>query len=103
MTWKPFYALPNYLGGKRRLAPTIFREIGKVYPSRIWPDLTILDPCAGACSVSLFAKAQGLRVIAGDIAERSHIVQEAVISNSDQTLNDRDLGRLFQKRNVPGM
>lgn len=99
MTWKPFYALPNYLGGKRRLASTIFREIGKVHPARTWPDLTILDPCAGACSISLYAKAQGLRVIAGDIAERSYIIQQAVISNSDQTLNGEDLGLLFQARN----
>lgn len=99
MTWKPFLALPNYLGGKRRLAPTIFREIGKVYPPRTWPGLTLLDPCAGACSISLYAKAQGMRVVAGDIAERSHIVQKAVIANDAHTLTDQDLGALFQKRN----
>jgi len=97
--WCKFLALPNYLGGKRALAPTIFAEIGKVHPPRTWPGLTLLDPFAGACSVSLYAKAQGLRVIAGDIAERSHIVQQALISNSTETLTDEDLGSLFQARN----
>lgn len=99
MTWQPFLALPNYLGGKRRLASTIFREVGKVYPPRTWPDLTILDPCAGACSISLYAKALGMRVIAGDIAERSYIVQQAVIENDDEVLTGEDLGNLFRPRN----
>lgn len=99
MTWQPFFALPNYLGGKRKLASTIFREIQKVYPIKAWPSLTILDPCAGACSIALYAKAQGLQVIAGDIAERSYIVQQAVISNNAETLNDTDTGRLFDQRN----
>lgn len=99
MTWLPFYALPNYLGGKRRLAPTIFAEISKVYPARTWPALTLLDPCAGACAISLFGKAQGFRVIAGDIAERSHIIQQAVVSNNGELLTDQDLGFLLQERN----
>lgn len=99
MAWRPFLALPNYLGGKRKLVPTIFREIAQIYPPRVWPELTLLDPCAGACSVSLYAKAQGFRVISGDIAQRSYIVQQAVIANSSQTLDGQDLGLLFQKRN----
>lgn len=99
MTWRPFLALPNYLGGKRRLAPTIFREIAKVYPERQWLELTLLDPFAGACSISLYAKAQGLRVIAGDIAQRSLIVQQAVIANDAERLTNHDLGLLFEERN----
>jgi hypothetical protein len=99
MSWAPFLALPNYLGGKRRLAPVIFREIARIYPERQWPGLTLLDPCAGACSISLYAKAQGMRVIAGDIAERSLIVQQAVIANDAEHLDDHDLGLLFEKRN----
>ena len=99
MTWRPFLALPNYLGGKRWLCPRIFGEIARIYPSNRWADLTLLDPFAGACSVALYAKAQGMRVIAGDIAERSHIVQQAVIANSRDRLDDHDLGLLFQKRN----
>ena len=99
MTWQPFFALPKYLGGKRKLAPTIFAEVAKIYPPRSWPSLTMLDPCAGACSISLFGKAQGFRVIAGDIAERSYIVQQALIANSDESLTDQDLGFLLQERN----
>jgi len=99
MTWKPFYALPNYLGGKRKLCPVIFREIARVYPSRTWHDLTLLDPCAGACSVALYAKAQGMRVIAGDIAQRSYIVQQAVIANDGEKITSQDMAGLFQERN----
>lgn len=99
MTWRPFLALPNYLGGKRRLAATIFREVGKIYPPRTWPDLTILDPCAGACSISLYAKALGMRVVAGDIAERSYIVQQSVIENDDEVLTNEDVASLFRPRN----
>lgn len=99
MTWRPFLALPNYLGGKRRLAPTIFREIAGVYPDRRWPELTLLDPFAGACSISLYAKAQGMRVIAGDVAQRSYIVQQAFIANSRERLDTEDLGLLFAERN----
>lgn len=99
MSWKPFYALPNYIGGKRRLLPVIFREIAQICPPPSWPELTIIDPCAGACSASLYAKAQGLRVIAGDIAQRSYIVQAALIENATQTLDEHDLGLLFEPRN----
>lgn len=99
MTWKPFLALPNYLGGKRRLASTILREVEKTYPARTWHNLTLLDPFAGACSISLYAKAQGMRVIAGDVAQRSYIVQQAIISNNHQTLTGEDLAALFQPRN----
>ena len=99
MTWRPFFALPNYLGGKRRLCPRIFTEIARIYPPRTWLTLTLVDAFAGACSVSLYAKAQGMRVIAGDIAERSHIVQQALIANSTKRLDDHDLGLLFQEHN----
>jgi hypothetical protein len=36
-------ALPAYLGGKRRLCPTIFREVDRILPRRHWPGLTFLD------------------------------------------------------------
>ena len=65
-------ALPPYLGGKRRLCPTIFREVDRILPRRHWPDLTFLDGFLGGGSVSLYAKAQGFRVVATDIAERGH-------------------------------
>ena len=52
-------ALPPYLGGKRRLCPLIFRELGRVVPRRLWPQLTLLDGFLGGGAVSLFAKAQG--------------------------------------------
>jgi hypothetical protein len=66
-------ALPPYLGGKRRLCPLIFREIDRVLPRRLWAGRTFLDGFLGGGSVSLYAKAQGFRVVAADIAERAMI------------------------------
>ncbi|MBD3337210.1 MAG: hypothetical protein GF355_16985 [Candidatus Eisenbacteria bacterium] len=87
-------ALPPYLGGKRRLCPLIFREVDRILPRRLWPRLTFLDAFLGGASVSLYAKAQGLRVVATDIAERSIVVGEALIANSRVRLNREDILRL---------
>jgi site-specific DNA-adenine methylase len=61
-----------YLGGKRRLCPLIFREIDRILPRCHWRELAFLDGFLGGGSVSLYAKAQGFRVISCDIAERDH-------------------------------
>lgn len=99
MGWQSFSALPNYFGGKQRLCPTIFREIATVYPSRTWPQLTLIDAFMGAGSVSLYGKAQGFKVLANDLAWRCYQVGKAVIENNSQKLIDQDLGLLFQERN----
>ncbi|MBU1701030.1 MAG: DNA adenine methylase, partial [Candidatus Eisenbacteria bacterium] len=59
-------ALPPYLGGKRRLCPLIFREVDRILPRRCWSGLTFLDGFMGGGSVSLYAKAQGFRVVSVD-------------------------------------
>jgi len=99
MAWKPFSALPNYFGGKQRLCPVIFREIAAVHPPRTWPQLTFIDAFMGAGSVSLYAKAQGFKVLANDLARRCHLVGKAIIENNSQKLSDEDLGLLFAERN----
>ncbi len=90
-----FDALIPYLGGKRRLAPLIFREIDRVILRQHWHRLTFLDGFAGACSVSLFAKAQGLSVISTDIATRSIVIGDALIANSHVRLTRDDLARVL--------
>lgn len=87
-------SLPPYLGGKRRLCPTFFREIDRLVPRHRWTDLTFLDGFLGGGSVSLYAKAQGFRVIATDIAERSIVVGDALISNSRVRLTGEDILRI---------
>ncbi len=87
-----------YLGGKRRLCPVIFREIDKVVPRRLWSRLTFLDAFSGGGAVALYAKAQGLRVVAVDVAERARVVGEALIANSRVRLTREDILRLL----VPG-
>src|SRR5712691_11745405 len=81
---KMWSALYPYLGGKRRLCPLIF-----------------LDAFLGGGSVSLGAKAQGFRVIATDIAERSILVGQALIENSRVRLTREDVLRLLAPRTGP--
>lgn len=91
--------MPNYLGGKRRLCPVIFREIAKVHPPRTWPDLTLLDPFMGGGSVALYAKAQGFKVLANDMAHRSYLIGKGVIENNDVKMTNPDLALLLAQRN----
>src|SRR5881397_2851107 len=86
-------ALPPYLGGKRRLCGTIFREIDRLLPRRTWRNLTFLDGFLGGGSVSLYAKAQGFRVVATDIAERSITIGRALIENSRVRLTREEVVR----------
>ena len=96
-----FGALPAYLGGKRRLCPTIFREIDKVLPRRAWAHKTFLDGFLGGGSASLYAKAQGFRVVATDIAERGIVVGRALIENSRVKLAREDVLRLAKEDHAP--
>lgn len=76
------------------MCPTIFREIDRIAPRRLWAHMTFLDAFLGGGSVSLFAKAQGFRVVATDIAERAVVVGEALIANSRVRLAHADVLRL---------
>ena len=84
-------ALPPYLGGKRRLCPLIFREVDRLVQRRHWREMTFLDGFLGGGSVSLYAKAQGFRVVATDIAERAIAVGQALIENSRVRLTYQDV------------
>jgi len=73
----------------------IFREIDRIVPRRRWPELTLLDAFLGGGSVSLYGKAQGFKVIATDIAERSIVIGKALIENSRVRLLREDVLRLL--------
>ena len=92
-----FHALPPYLGGKRRLCPLIFSALGEALPRERWRDSTLLDPFAGGGAVSLYAKAQGFRVVASDISERSCIVTRALVANSSCRLTQPQVLGLFRE------
>lgn len=94
-------ALPPYLGGKRRLCPLVFREIDRILPRRFWRGRTLLDGFLGGGSVSLYAKAQGFRVVATDIAERAMTVGKALIANSRVRLTRVDVLRLLAPSDAP--
>jgi len=74
--WSKLKALPPYFGGKRRLLGRIFKHIPKPSEAPV-----LVDAFMGGGSVALFGKARGYRVIANDIALRSHIVGKALIEN----------------------
>jgi len=95
MPWRGYLALPPYFGGKRALCPIIFREIARVHPASTWARLRLVDPFLGGGAVSLYAKARGLGVLCGDLAERSVIVGRALIENDSVTIAQADLLRLF--------
>jgi SAM-dependent methyltransferase len=95
----PFFrALPAYMGGKRKLAPFIFAQISDVIPRQEWADTFFLDPFCGGGAVALYAKAQGFRVIASDLAERAAVTARALIANSSVRLRLEDVLGLFEER-----
>ena len=95
--WRPFRALPRYFGSKRKLWPTLFREIDRAFPRATWRERTFVDAFLGGGAVSLFAKGQGFgRVICNDLAKRSAIVGEALIANNRTQLAKEDVLRLFR-------
>lgn len=95
MALKMFNALLPYFGGKRKLCPVIFRHIAKYLPREKWCGAVFVDAFLGSGAVSLYAKAQGFRVVANDIAERSLIAGKTLIENNQITLTDTDIHRLF--------
>ncbi len=96
-SWLPFRALPAYFGGKRRLCRLIFALLATEISRDRWQALTFVDPFLGGGSVSLFAKAQGFRVLCNDLALRSAAVGRALIANSSVTLEPSDLAVLLRK------
>ena len=83
-----FNALLPYFGGKRKLCPIIFKQIAKHIPRNNWHRLTFVDAFLGSGAMSMYAKAQGFKVIANDIAERSYIAGEALIENNGTLITD---------------
>ena len=94
-------ALNPYLGSKRKLAGLIFREIDRLIPRRLWSGSTLLDAFLGGGSISLYAKAQGFRVIATDIAERAMVTGRALIENNRVLLRHEDILRMAAPSDAP--
>ena len=92
---KMFNALLPYFGGKRKLCPVIFSEIHKRFPRDGWAKATFVDAFLGSGAVSLYAKAQGFKVVCNDIAERSYISGKALIENNQTLLTESDMHRLL--------
>lgn len=89
--WSPFSSTMNYLGGKRRLVPEIFKHVPHSSKAPVFADAFL-----GGGSVSLFAKAKGYTVLCNDLAERSCIIGRALIENDHYKITDEDILRLLQ-------
>src|SRR2546422_11170707 len=88
-----------YLGGKRKLAATIFREVDRILPRHTWPSRVFLDAFMGAASIAVFAKAQGFgRVIGTDMALRSVIIGQALVANGRVRLTKGDVLHVLTPR-----
>lgn len=92
---KMFDALLPYFGGKRRLAPWIFKVIREyLLKDKHEEDPTFVDAFLGSAAMSLYVKSQGMKIIANDIAERSFITGKALIENNAHFFCDEELCRI---------
>lgn len=90
-----FDALLPYFGGKRKLCPIIFKGVRKYIPREQWQGKVFVDAFLGSGAVSLYAKAQGFKIICNDIAERCFIVGKALIENNNTYISNTDICRLI--------
>ncbi|NQU73480.1 MAG: DNA adenine methylase [Candidatus Omnitrophica bacterium] len=90
-----FYGLLPYFGGKRKLCPIIFRQIVRHIPRDKWQGMVFVDAFLGSGAVSLYAKAQGFKIICNDIAERSYIAGKTLIENNQTILTYANIQKLF--------
>ena len=90
-----FKSLMPYYGNKRKLCPAMFNFLSKFLSRDEWQNMTFVDAFLGSGAVSLYAKAQGFKVICNDIAERSYIAGKALIENNETKIPPEDMDRLF--------
>lgn len=90
---KIYDATLPFLGGKRKMAEEICSH---------FKGDTLVDIFMGGGSVSLKGKQKGMRVISNDIAYRSKIIGDALISNSKVKLTAEDVYSVFIPRNNDG-
>lgn len=91
-----FDGVPAYLGGKRKLLGTIFRELAKAVDSLEWRDCSFVDGFTGGGSVSIYAKAQFREVLSNDYSDRSAMIAQAILANNDVRLSRADCVLLME-------
>lgn len=83
---KIYEALLPFLGSKAKLLD---------YISPHFAGHVLCDIFMGSGAVSLRAKAMGMKIISNDIAKRSKIFGDAVISNQNVRISEEDVASLF--------
>jgi len=79
------------------LCAVLFALLDEAVERARWPGMTFVDPFMGGGSVSLYAKAFGLRVICNDLARRCAVVGQALIANSAVRLSQADVAAILRK------
>ena len=82
------YPTINYIGNKEK----IVEWISSLLPSDA---KSFFDVFAGGCSVAYMAKEMGLQVYANDIMKINYHIAEALIENSVETLDEKDVELIF--------
>lgn len=88
---KQLQALPTYFGSKRRLLAWLNSTLVKALSPEHWKQATFIDLFMGGGAVSVWAKAQGFKqVIANDISNRSQILAQAFLTNTQVQITAQD-------------
>ena len=83
----------RYQGSKRRIAPWILEKTQRLkYQS-------VLDGFSGTCSVAYEFKKNGKQVTCSDLLKSNYFVAKALVENSGQRLNDKEVEFVLKKHN----
>jgi DNA adenine methylase len=86
----------RYMGSKNKIISDIWRHLSKLEFE------SVLDGFAGSNVVGYFLKSQGKRVITNDFMSFSYITSKAIIENSSEQLDPKDIKFLLRKNKNNG-
>ena len=78
----------NFIGNKQKLTSWICDN----FPAKV---KSVFDAFAGSSSVGYESKKRGLQVYSNDIMNINYCISNALIENSCETLNNNDIGIIF--------
>ena len=81
----------RYMGSKNKIISNIWQELREIEFE------SVLDAFGGSNVVGYFLKCQGKKVITNDFMAFSHIMSKAIIENSKEQINSKDLKFLLGK------
>lgn len=86
----------RYMGSKNKIISNLWKHIGKLEFD------SFFDAFAGSNVVSYFMKCQGKKVITNDFMSFSYITSKAIIENSTEQIDSKDIKFLLKKNKNNG-